>query len=352
MIKFTSEEVALLLGLPNRGLKFEIGSGRLSGVTTNDIRHNIEEMDVSTRTEDLVKEFIVYLLANIFFPMGNFCVPTGIEEVANNVDTFVTYNWPESIRDFLVKEFNVVAEKYSKALEHAVFELKEANLKDANMQKLMSEEIPASMKPTRSACSEKSSSRTISSKNILSPSSVVAPTVVEQEQDTIQDVKNMLVTTSDKLETNEEDGLADKATGDSEEEGLASTCKSGIARRVQLRHDMKRKLVSTPLTAGPAPIAAVPSKSVELTPANADESIEVRAEAVAAAPSKSPELVHADAAPSKTTESDQIIVTEIDESIQTDPQAAPDILDYPGRELISVEKKNFIDKCLKYFKYR
>ncbi|KAL0924727.1 hypothetical protein M5K25_005581 [Dendrobium thyrsiflorum] len=394
MIKFTSEEVALLVGLPNRGLKFEIDSGRISGVTANDIRHNIEEMDVATPTEDLVKEFIVYLLSNIFFPMGNFRVPTGIEEVATNVDTFGTYNWPESIRDFLVKEFNSIADKHSKgfslgyvngfvhilifwffehtniqnvmdeqflprftrwegnfmysekeiflnfkaiteaermlidnssthpqieqlqidlprqsspdvssrpssptpssppiiltpsqiptpyspqrdptpsqfttpssppriatpsqiptssspprmpspdqfpstshkepftvhvsnppptetpnwdsvneaisnlisrnkfllnkvtslessndyltrrvaALELAVFELKEANLKDDNVQKLMSKENPASVKPTQSACSEKSSSRTQTSKNIVSPSSVVAPNVVE-----------------------------------------------------------------------------------------------------------------------------------------------------------------------------
>ncbi|KAL0919183.1 hypothetical protein M5K25_011261 [Dendrobium thyrsiflorum] len=550
MIKFTSEEVALLVGLPNRGLKFEVGSGRLSGVTANYIRHNIEEMDVATPTEDLVKEFIVYLLSNIFFPMGNFCVPTGIEEVASNVDTFGTYNWPESIRDLLVKEFNSIAEKHSKgfslgvvngfvhivinvmdehsrprftrwegnfmysekevnkvfadlkkteiflnfkviteaermlidnssthpqieqlqidlprqsspyvsfrpssptpssppiiptpsqiptpyspqrdatpsqfitpssppriatpsqiptpsspprmpspdqfpstshkepftvhlsnpplaetpnwesvneaitnlisrnkfllnkvtslessndfltrrvaALEQAVFELKEANLKDDNVQKLMSEENPASLKLTQSACSEKSSSRT----------------------------------------------LSNKPTGDSEEEELASTCKSGIARRVQLRHDRKKKFVSTPFTTGdrrrkkeklPAkkkvilPIAdaskeqvhvsvdAAPFKSAELAPSSAAESIEVGPAPVAAALDKTPELVPADATPFKKIEDDQIIITEIDESIPTDPQAAPEILDYPGRELISVEKKFFIDKCLKYFKYK
>ncbi|KAL0922860.1 hypothetical protein M5K25_006890 [Dendrobium thyrsiflorum] len=386
LIKFTSKEVALLVGLPNRGLKFEIGSGRISGVTANDIRHNIEEMDVATQTEDLVKEFIVYLLSNIFFPMGNFRVPTGIEEVATNVDTFGTYNWLESTRDFLVKEFNSIADKHSKgfslgyvngfvhilifwffehtniqnvmdeqsrphftrwkgnfmysekevnklfadlkkaevtslessndyltkrvaALEQAVFELKEANHKDDNVQKLMSEENPASVKPTQSACSEKSSSRTQTSKNIISPSSVVAPNVVKEEQENIQDVINLFEPQTDKLKTNEEEGLADKRTGDSEEEELASTCKSGIARRVQLRHDRKRKFVSTPFTTGdrrrkkeklpakkkvflqivepskeqvPVPVDATPSKSAELGPVAA-ESIEVGAAPVDAA---------------------------------------------------------------------
>ncbi|KAL0923142.1 hypothetical protein M5K25_007190 [Dendrobium thyrsiflorum] len=605
MIKFTSEEVALLVGLPNRGLKFELGSGRISGVTANDIRHNIEEMDVTTPTEDLVKEFIVYLLSNIYFPMGNFRVPTGIEEVATNVDPFGTYNWPESIRDFLVKEFNSIADKHSKgfslgyvngfvhilifwffehtniqnvmdeqsrprftrwegnfmysekevnklfadlkkaeifpnfkaiteaermlidnsstqpqieqlqidlprqsspdvssrpssptpssppiiptpsqiptpyspqrdptpsqftspsspprivtpsqiptssspprmpthgqfpstshkepstvhvsnpppaetpnwdsvneaisnlisknkfllnkvtslessndyltrrvaALEQAVFELKEANLKDGNVQKLMSEENPASVKPTESACSDKSSSRTQTSKNIVSPSSVVAPNVVEEEQENIQDVINLFEPQTDKLKTNEEEGLADKRTGDSEEEELASTCKSGIARRVQLRHDRKRKFVSTPFTIGdrrrkkeklpakkkvilpiaepskeqvPVPVDAAPSKSAELGPVAA-ESIEVGAALVNAALDKTDELLPVDATPIKKTQDDQIIVTEIDESIPTDPQAAPEIIDYPGRELISVEKKFFIDKCLRYFKYR
>ncbi|KAL0917541.1 hypothetical protein M5K25_012607, partial [Dendrobium thyrsiflorum] len=559
MIKFTSEEVALLVGLPNRGLKFEIGSGRISGVTANDIRHNIEEMDVATPTEDVVKEFIVYLLSNIFFSMGNFRVPTGIEEVATNVDTFGTYNWPESIRDFLVKEFNSIADKHSKgfslgyvngfvhiliiypnfkaiteaermlidnssahpqieqlqidlprqsspdvssrpsspspssppiipttshiptpyspqrdptpsqfptsssppriatqsqisasaspprmptqgqfpstsdkepstvhvsnlppvetpnwdsvneaisnlilknkfllnkvtslessndyltrrvaALEQAFFELKQANLKDGNVQRIMSEENPASVKPTETACSDKSSSRTQTSKNIVSPSSVVAPNVVEEEQENVQDVINQFEPQTDKLKTNEEEGLADKRTGDSEEEELASTCKSGIARRVQLRHDRKRKFVATPFTTGerrrkkeklpakkkvilpiaepseeqiPVPVDAAPSKSAELGPVAA-ENIEVGAAPIDAALDKTDELLPVDATPIKKTQDDQIIVTEVDESIPTDPQAASEILDYPGRELISVEKKIFIDKCLRYFKYR
>ncbi|KAL0916970.1 hypothetical protein M5K25_014526 [Dendrobium thyrsiflorum] len=549
MIKFTSEEVALLVGLPNRGLKFEIGSGRIYGVTANDIRHNIEEMNVATPTEDLVKEFIVYLLSNIFFPMGNFRVPTGIEEVATNVDTFGTYNWPESIRDFLVKEFNSIADKHSKgfslgyvngfvhilinvideqsrphftrwegnfmysekevnnlfadlkkaeifpnfkaiteaermlidnssthpqieqlqidlprqsspdvssrpssptpssppiiptpsqiptpyspqrdpipsqfttpssppriatpsqiptssspprmpspgqfpstshkepftvhlsnpppaetpnwdsvneainnlisrnkfllnkvtslessndyltrrvaALEQAVFELKEANLKDDNVQKLMSEENPASVKPTQSACSEKSSSRTQTSKNIVSPSSVVAPNVVEEEQENIQDVINLFEPQTDKLKTNEEEG-----------------------RRKKEKLPAKKKVI-LPIAEPskeqvPVPVDAAPSKSAELGPVAA-ESIEVGAAPVDAALDKTPELVPVDATPFKKTEDDQIIVTEIDESIPTDPQAAPEIIDYPGRELISVEKKFFIDKCLRYFKYR
>ncbi|KAI0514251.1 hypothetical protein KFK09_000786 [Dendrobium nobile] len=113
-LKFTSEEVALLIGMPNRGIIFDSGSGRSSGKTTNDIRRDIERMDSSTPMDDLVNCFVLYLLSNIFYPMANFRIPLAILELLNNLDTFNQYNWPESIRSFLVKELNVVASKQAK----------------------------------------------------------------------------------------------------------------------------------------------------------------------------------------------------------------------------------------------
>ncbi|KAI0495253.1 hypothetical protein KFK09_025403 [Dendrobium nobile] len=59
-------------------------------------------MDVSTPIEDLVKEFIIYLLSNLFFPMANFRISTAILDVVENVDNFGIYNWSESIREFLI----------------------------------------------------------------------------------------------------------------------------------------------------------------------------------------------------------------------------------------------------------
>ncbi|KAI0530934.1 hypothetical protein KFK09_000482 [Dendrobium nobile] len=113
-LEFTSDEVALLIGMPNRGIIFDVGSARSNGKTSNDIRHDIERMDNTTRMEDLVKGFVLYLLSNIFYPMMNFRISSSILEVIKNVDSFNKYNWPESIRGFLVQEFNIVATKQAK----------------------------------------------------------------------------------------------------------------------------------------------------------------------------------------------------------------------------------------------
>ncbi|PKU82242.1 hypothetical protein MA16_Dca013434 [Dendrobium catenatum] len=71
-LAFTSDELALIIGLPNRGIKFEPGTDTIAGKTTNDIRHDILKLDSSTPIEIVREQFIVYLLSNIFFPMTNF----------------------------------------------------------------------------------------------------------------------------------------------------------------------------------------------------------------------------------------------------------------------------------------
>jgi len=87
-LKFTSDEVALLIGMSNRGIIFDIGSARSSGKTSNDIRHDIERMDNTTPMEDLVKDFVFYLLSNIFYLMANFCIPSSIQSVQMCTTTY------------------------------------------------------------------------------------------------------------------------------------------------------------------------------------------------------------------------------------------------------------------------
>ncbi|KAH0449373.1 hypothetical protein IEQ34_020065 [Dendrobium chrysotoxum] len=103
-----------MLGLPNRGVKFVPGSDRISEKTFNDVRHGIEFLPVSTPLKDLVKNFIFYLLSNLFFLMANFKIPSTIPNVADKVDEFLTYSWPASITEFLLNEFNSIARKHSK----------------------------------------------------------------------------------------------------------------------------------------------------------------------------------------------------------------------------------------------
>ncbi|KAI0493343.1 hypothetical protein KFK09_027620 [Dendrobium nobile] len=113
-LEFKFDEVALIIDMPNRGIIFDVGTARSTGKISNDIRHDIERMDSSTQRDDLVKGFVLYLLSNIFYPMVNFRIPSSILEVVENVDNFDSYNWPESIRGFLVNEFNLVATKQAK----------------------------------------------------------------------------------------------------------------------------------------------------------------------------------------------------------------------------------------------
>ncbi|KAI0501716.1 hypothetical protein KFK09_016661 [Dendrobium nobile] len=77
-LAFTSDELALIIGLPNRGIKFEPGTATTAGKTANDIRHDILKLDVSTPIENVREQFIVYLLSNIFFPMANFRIQSTI----------------------------------------------------------------------------------------------------------------------------------------------------------------------------------------------------------------------------------------------------------------------------------
>ncbi|KAL0904625.1 hypothetical protein M5K25_026754 [Dendrobium thyrsiflorum] len=111
-IPFTAEEVAMITGLPNRGADFVVVNGRISGVTANDLRHEIDGMKRSTPLKELLEKFIVYLLSNLFFPLANFRVPSSILTVAENAEEFLMYNWPASIRQFLVAEFDSIAAKH------------------------------------------------------------------------------------------------------------------------------------------------------------------------------------------------------------------------------------------------
>ncbi|KAI0498400.1 hypothetical protein KFK09_021641 [Dendrobium nobile] len=108
---FTVDEVAMILGLPNRGNNFEIGSARITGKSANDIKKEVISLDESTAMPDVLKKFIIFLLSNLFFPLHNYRTPASIISVARNVEKFLSYNWPDSIREFLVTDFNAIAKK-------------------------------------------------------------------------------------------------------------------------------------------------------------------------------------------------------------------------------------------------
>ncbi|KAL0914845.1 hypothetical protein M5K25_015229 [Dendrobium thyrsiflorum] len=50
----TADEVALIIELPNMGSKFVVGSGRISGITSNDIRCEINSLNETTPINDVM----------------------------------------------------------------------------------------------------------------------------------------------------------------------------------------------------------------------------------------------------------------------------------------------------------
>ncbi|PKU64489.1 hypothetical protein MA16_Dca008412 [Dendrobium catenatum] len=59
MLHFTSDEIAFIVGLPNKGIKFEPGTSTMSGVTTNDIWNDIKKLDVSSPVENITRTFVM-----------------------------------------------------------------------------------------------------------------------------------------------------------------------------------------------------------------------------------------------------------------------------------------------------
>ncbi|KAH0448752.1 hypothetical protein IEQ34_022552 [Dendrobium chrysotoxum] len=167
--------------------------------------------------------------------MVNFRIPTVILNIADNVDDFLIYNWPESIRDFLnkvlekkltaIETTTSLLQRRVEALELFIFELREErNLQIEAIEKFLVDHFPAAFKPYQSGKPGESSSRTIIENNMISPSPSTIPEEVDiAEKETILPVVQ-------------------------EEEPLASSSHTGIARRVQRRIDKKRKVVELSFT--------------------------------------------------------------------------------------------------------
>ncbi|KAH0449568.1 hypothetical protein IEQ34_020260 [Dendrobium chrysotoxum] len=165
-LPFTADKVSLILGLPNRGKHFELGSARITRKLANDIRKEVLSLDDSTPIPDVVKKFIIYLLSNLFFSLRNYRTPASILSISRDVANFLSNNWPESIRDFLVSEFDAIAKKLSKgqplgymnSFVHALIREKDSRFEA--MEKFISEQFPT-FKPLNIGYQVESSSKTI-----------------------------------------------------------------------------------------------------------------------------------------------------------------------------------------------
>ncbi|KAH0463204.1 hypothetical protein IEQ34_007786 [Dendrobium chrysotoxum] len=113
LLKFTSDEVSLLTGLPNRGDEIKWKVDPLTGPLSTDIKIEITQLDRLSVNATKIKTFIMFLLSNLFFPLNNHKTPRRLISIANNVNEFNSINWAACIRNFMVNEFNTITNKFA-----------------------------------------------------------------------------------------------------------------------------------------------------------------------------------------------------------------------------------------------
>ncbi|KAH0449779.1 hypothetical protein IEQ34_020471 [Dendrobium chrysotoxum] len=111
-LQFTADEVALLIGLPNRGEDICWEWKPLTTYSAIDIKNEIKKINKSSHPALIVNKYIKFLLSNLFFPFNNYRTPKKLISVAHNINEFSRYNWAGAIRNFLVSQFDGIANKF------------------------------------------------------------------------------------------------------------------------------------------------------------------------------------------------------------------------------------------------
>ncbi|KAH0448558.1 hypothetical protein IEQ34_022358 [Dendrobium chrysotoxum] len=95
LLKFTSDEMSLLTGLPNRGDEIKWKVDPMTGPLSTDIKTEITKLDRLSVNATKIKTFIMLI------------------SIANNVKEFNSINWAAYIRNFMVNEFNTITDKFA-----------------------------------------------------------------------------------------------------------------------------------------------------------------------------------------------------------------------------------------------
>ncbi|KAK8933382.1 putative ubiquitin-like-specific protease 1B [Platanthera zijinensis] len=107
-VKFSVNEVACILGLPNRGREFHFQRSPLSKYKHNDLVQEIDSLTIEEASPTLelrrVNALVRYVLAVLLFPLKGLKVPTCILEI-QGLDDFGAVNWPMAIHSFLHSHF-------------------------------------------------------------------------------------------------------------------------------------------------------------------------------------------------------------------------------------------------------
>ncbi|KAK8965776.1 hypothetical protein KSP40_PGU004227 [Platanthera guangdongensis] len=113
-LKLTVNELAMILGLPNRGREF-----RFSRLPCMDLSHKdlLNEMHILVNEEWLedlehrrVNMLIKYLLIVFLFPLKTLKIPKCLGVLEDGVVTLREYNWPKVIHTFLYLQLDCLSQ--------------------------------------------------------------------------------------------------------------------------------------------------------------------------------------------------------------------------------------------------
>ncbi|KAK8955767.1 hypothetical protein KSP40_PGU021943 [Platanthera guangdongensis] len=112
-LKLTVNEVALILGLPNRGIDFTFVRLPCIDLTHKDLIEQINHLSVEDWSPTLesrrMDSLIRYLVNVFFFPLKRMKIPASLHK-KNGLSTFVKYNWPKAIHHFLLSQVDALSQ--------------------------------------------------------------------------------------------------------------------------------------------------------------------------------------------------------------------------------------------------
>ncbi|KAL0927742.1 hypothetical protein M5K25_001948 [Dendrobium thyrsiflorum] len=111
LLKFSTDEVAILTGLPNTGAEIIWHNEPLGGVMSTELKTEMTQLSRSTDDATVLKTFISFVLSNLFVPLNSLKTPRRLVSIASSLEEFSSINWAWTLREFLVNEFNRMATK-------------------------------------------------------------------------------------------------------------------------------------------------------------------------------------------------------------------------------------------------
>ncbi|KAL0910415.1 hypothetical protein M5K25_021396 [Dendrobium thyrsiflorum] len=111
LLKFTTDEVAVLTGLPNTGAEIIWHNELLGVVLSTELKSEMGQLSRSTDDATMLKTFISFVVSNLFFPLNSLKTPRRLVSIASSLEEFSSINWAWTLREFMVNEFNRMATK-------------------------------------------------------------------------------------------------------------------------------------------------------------------------------------------------------------------------------------------------